>query len=321
VQPGQYILSVKATDTAGKNEKILILNVDNAFTTFSSPPATQPAPTAALTQSTSSASSASASSSLYSTDYSTNISSISALFQSGSSSQYTDAGVSSVDSLQNYFNGIDTSGGSVQTGPSIGSSLSQILTDFSNTSTLVAVPTDATPSAQTIVSQNSINLNFNNSQKSTVSTAEATLLFAAQKQASEWVAGNYSVVLQLTADKNSLNSLISSLTQQYQQDQQAQKTAADELNAAANNKSKIDSAISNLNALLNNIASQMSASTAKLAQLQTQKQALIIQASQTQSTSQQISQTIINITSQIQSTNASLTANSKTCDSFSSSLL
>jgi hypothetical protein len=321
VQPGQYILSVKATDTAGKNEKILILNVDNAFTTFSSPPATQPAPTAALTQSTSSASSASASSSLYSTDYSTNISSISALFQSGSNSQSTDAGVSSVDSLQNYFNGIDTSGGSVQTGPSIGSSLSQILTDFSNTSTLVAVPTDATVSAQTIVSQNSINLNFNNSQKSTVSTAEATLLFAAQKQASEWVAGNYSVVLQLTADKNSLNSLISSLTQQYQQDQQAQKTAADELNAAANNKSKIDSAISNLNALLNNIASQMSASTAKLAQLQTQKQALIIQASQTQSTSQQISQTIINITSQIQSTNASLTANSKTCDSFSSSLL
>jgi hypothetical protein len=34
VQPGQYILSVKAMDNAGKDEKILIMNVDSSFTTF-----------------------------------------------------------------------------------------------------------------------------------------------------------------------------------------------------------------------------------------------------------------------------------------------
>lgn len=111
------------------------------------------------------------------------------------------------------------------------------------------------------------------------------------------------------------------MTDQYQKDQEIQKNAAIDLNIATTNKSKIDSAIGNLNVLLTNLQNQISASSAKLNQLQTQKQNLTNQASQTQLNSQQITQNIQTITNQIQATNISLTNNAKTCETYNSNLL
>jgi hypothetical protein len=122
-----------------------------------------------------------------------------------------------------------------------GNSLNDILTDFSNTSAQVSYieVSNSSTSSQTLVSQNYINLNFNDSQKSTVSTAEANTLFAKQKLATEYVASNYSTVLQLIANKNQLNSLISNITKVYQNDEEYQKQIRVDLNAASVNKSKI----------------------------------------------------------------------------------
>ncbi len=99
----------------------------------------------------------------------------------------------------------------------ISNNLNDILTGFSsaNSSYSDSQSISVTVTPQTVVSK-SINLNFNDSQKSTVSTDEANALFLQQKQASEYVAGNYSIVLQLSANKNMLNGLIANLTKQYQ---------------------------------------------------------------------------------------------------------
>lgn len=174
VQPGQYILSVKASDNAGKDEKILIMNVDPNFTT----PTTQPVPTPATTASSTSqtASSSSTTTKIKTTSTSTtsaplDISSMNALFQTGPTLP-VDTSSSSVDSLQSYFNNIDTSSSSSSQGTPISNSLSQILTDFSNSNNISYTPTTvpSSVSAQTLVTQNSISLNFSNSQRNTVST-------------------------------------------------------------------------------------------------------------------------------------------------------
>jgi hypothetical protein len=94
-----------------------------------------------------------------------------ALFQTGPTMP-AEGSSSSVDSLQSYFNNIDTSSAPSQ-GTPISNSLSQILTDFSNSNNIsyteTTIPSPSL-SAQTLVTQNSISLNFSNSQRNTVSS-------------------------------------------------------------------------------------------------------------------------------------------------------
>lgn len=92
---------------------------------------------------------------------------------SASSGQAVSSSLGSVNSLQDYFNQIDV--GSVPTNPVgslSGSSLSAILTDFSNTTESTDTHVvDVSTFSQNLVSQSSsINLNFSDTQKSTVAT-------------------------------------------------------------------------------------------------------------------------------------------------------
>lgn len=149
-------------------------------------------------------------------------SSITSFFQSDSSTTKNTISnsFSNVNSLQDFFNQVQVPESSNNGGINIiSNNLNDILSGFSNSNSSQSfsqtINVSVTP--QTLVSK-SINLNFNDSQKSTVSTDEANALFLRQKLASEYVAGNYSIVLQLAANKNMLNSLIANLTKQYQSD-------------------------------------------------------------------------------------------------------
>ena len=126
---------------------------------------------------------------------------------STSTGQTVSSSSGSVNSLQDYFNQIDVGSVPANPGGSLsGSNLSAILTDFSNaTESTETHVVNVSSFSQSIVAQSSINLNFNDSQKSTVSTDQANALFLQQKQASEYVAGNYSIVMQITANKNMIN--------------------------------------------------------------------------------------------------------------------
>lgn len=81
VQPGQYILSIKANDSSGQDQKMLIMNVGSSFTTYTpsstSQPTSNPSPssTSTLAQTTSTST----------TNFNSDVSSISNIFQSTSS--------------------------------------------------------------------------------------------------------------------------------------------------------------------------------------------------------------------------------------------
>lgn len=207
-----------------------------------------------------------------------------------SAGQAVSSSSGSVNSLQDYFNQIDV--GSVpnnQGGSRSGNSLSAILTDFSNaTENTDTHVVDVSSFSQNLVTQSSsINLNFNDTQKSTVATEQAEALFLKQKLASEYVAGNYSIVMQISANKNMINELIANLTAAYQKDDETAKSLALQLTAASTNKTKIESALSNVNSYLATLKTQMASSSSKLSQLQAQKQSLSGQGSQTSSAIQQ----------------------------------
>lgn len=138
---------------------------------------------------------------------------------------FPSASSNSLDSLQDFFNQIDTTKGpsnSQSTNLNTNSNnLNSILTDFSNANSAAdyqkIISNMTVTTNNTLITQTSIDLNFNDNQKAIVSS-EANALFDRQKQAAEYVAGNYSIVMQLTANKNMLNNLISDLTIQYQKD-------------------------------------------------------------------------------------------------------
>lgn len=83
--------------------------------------------------------------------------------------------------------------------------------------------------------------------------------------------------------------------------------------AASENKSKIESAISNINNYLVTIKQQLSDSNSRILQNQNQRQSLLNQRNQTLLNIVQVNQTIQSISSQIQNAISSLGANSKTC--------
>ena len=187
VPKGQYILSVKASDAAGSSdEKILIVNVGSTVSSSSS--ATSTTNTQEFTQSSSSAVAA-VSTQTGSPGFDGDISSISAMFggsASSSAGQAASSSPGSVNSLQDYFNQIDVGSVSSNPGGSLsGSSLSAILTDFSNaTENTETHVVDVSTFSQNLVAQSSISLNFSDTQKSTVATEQANALFLQQKLAS-----------------------------------------------------------------------------------------------------------------------------------------
>ena len=173
VKAGQYIISVKASDNVGNDEKILIMNVDPNFTAVTPKSSISSMTTSTISSSSQGSSFTSNNINVQTSSNSSNttpldISSMSALFQTGPNLS-NDTSSSSVESLQSYFNNIDTSSTPAQNTP-ISNSLSQILTDFSNANTTYAETNISSVSAQTLVTQNSISLNFTNSARNTVST-------------------------------------------------------------------------------------------------------------------------------------------------------
>ena len=173
---------------------------------------------------------------------------------------------------------------------------------------------------KTLITQTSIDLNFNDSQKAIVSS-QANALFDRQKQAAEYVAGNYSIVMQLTANKNMLNNLISDLTIQYQKDQSTQKSIGLQLNKAIENKTKIDSAIANLNGFMITLRDQIIASKSKIDNLKVQQQNITGQIKIVASNNDQITFELNNIQKQFDSANSALSSNNNKCDSLNTDFL
>jgi chromosome segregation ATPase len=83
--------------------------------------------------------------------------------------------------------------------------------------------------------------------------------------------------------------------------------------AASENKSKIESAISNINNYLLTIKQQLSDSNSRILQNQNQRQTLLNQRNQTLLNIVQVNQTIQTISVQIQTAVSSLGTNSKSC--------
>lgn len=135
------------------------------------------------------------------------------------------------------------------------------------------------------------------------------------------MASNYSVVQQLTANKNFANELIVNITRNYQTDQESQKQVYYDLDVAVKNKSKIESAITNLKTFLADVNNQITASLTRIGSIKDRKTALLGQKDLSGADTQQIQQTIVSINSQINSTSASILDNGKQCDALNSNLV
>ncbi len=85
-----------------------------------------------------------------------------------------------------------------------------------------------------------------------------------------------------------LNGLIANLTKQYQVDDEIHKSMEIKVKAASENKSKIESAISNINNYLGTLKQQITDSNSRMTQIQGQRQVLQSQRNLTSANLQQV---------------------------------
>lgn len=97
-------------------------------------------------------------------------------------------------------------------------------------------------------------------------------MFRRQKQATEWVKGNYTIVQQITANKNMANALIQQITKQYQADRQRQEDIRTKLERVSINKTKIESAVANLNEKMTGLDAEIETTQGQRTTLMTRKE-------------------------------------------------
>ena len=217
-----------------------------------------------------------------------------------------------------------SSTGSSSSGSGDGSDLASILSDYSTHSgsthdfTSYTAPESSNPELHSFLNHTTTT---SSSQATAVYTQEEVeTLFLEQKRAAEWVKGNYTIIQQITANKNMANTLIQKITTQYQLDKQQQEGVYAQLEKVSLNKSKIESAISNLNTKMSNINQNIITVEGHQENLYTSREEVIHTQRETENNIAGLEQELLKVKGDITMKNGSLGDSQLRCRRLTSSL-